>query len=563
MSSFFDDASLVTIPSGYKDGKVYSVKPTSGAGDLTFTRNSNATRVDADGLVEKVRTNSLLQSNSFNTTWTNFNSSETSGQAGYDSSTDAWLLTKTGANGNINQFVSSSGVNTFSIYAKGGTKEWILVRIGGSLVYEVYFDIANGIIGGETNVISSDIESIGNGYYRCSVTANVSSGSYVRLYVADSDGDTSGTSGNIYIQDAQLEQGLVATSYIETTTTAMSEFAGVTASSVADVPRLDYSGGSCPSLLLEPQRTNSLNHSEYIESWAGANTTRVTNAGISPEGVNNATSLTFASGGYWYKSVAGSYTAGSSHTWSIYANTNTRVVQWGGFTPAGTDTYNIVDAGNGWYRQSLTRVTSGSGSGTFQPLMDSYYIGVGVEFKVYGAQLEYNASYPTSYIPTYGTTVTRLADKAYKTGISSLIGSDAGTIYLEAAALANDLSERRFALSDGTTSNVARIGFTSVSNRILAVLYNGSNQCVLTYNGGDITAMNKIAFTWATNDFALFVNGVKRASDVSGSTFAANTLNALHFNEGDGSGNEIEGKFDKVILFTSRLSDTELENLTA
>jgi hypothetical protein len=46
MSSFYEDASLVMIPSGYKTSKVYSAKPTDGAGDLVFTRsNDTATRV--------------------------------------------------------------------------------------------------------------------------------------------------------------------------------------------------------------------------------------------------------------------------------------------------------------------------------------------------------------------------------------------------------------------------------------------------------------------------------------------------------------------------------------
>ena len=66
MSSFYEDASLVMIPSGYKTSKVYSAKPTDGAGDLTFTRsNDTATRVNSAGLIEKVRTNLILQSNSF------------------------------------------------------------------------------------------------------------------------------------------------------------------------------------------------------------------------------------------------------------------------------------------------------------------------------------------------------------------------------------------------------------------------------------------------------------------------------------------------------------------
>ena len=46
--------SLAMIPSGYKDGKVYSVLPSNGDGDFTFSRGSNATRVNKDGLIETI-----------------------------------------------------------------------------------------------------------------------------------------------------------------------------------------------------------------------------------------------------------------------------------------------------------------------------------------------------------------------------------------------------------------------------------------------------------------------------------------------------------------------------
>ena len=599
--SLRDDASLILIPSAIKDGEVLVQKPLpnkfsdetgnydgndpQGSANLTFTRNSNATRVDADGLVEKVRTNSLLQSNQFDTTWTNTSSTETSGQAGYDGSNDAWKIDITAAFGQVIQSVSISGVSCASIYVKAGTLGFVRLRFDAATNAIADFNLSNGSVGYSFGIISASSTAIGGGWYRVSMVSNVSSSTF-RIYPIVAANDLTATSGNIYIQDAQLEQGLVPTSYIETTTTAMSEFAGVTASSVADVPRLDYSGGSCPSLLLEPQRTNGLPYSEYFDLYSkNAILSITTNATTSPEGVVNASKLipntTNAEHIIYRSGMGGGATA---NTQSIYAKAggyNFLVIRFDlptsrawfnlsngtvGTLSAGV-TATIQDAGNGWYRCSATLTTTSYGNaviGLAQTDGAQNFAGNGTDgIYIYGWQSEAGASYPTSLIPSYGTTVTRLADACSKTGISSLIGSDAGTIYLEAAALANDLSERRFALSDGTTSNVARVGFTNVSNRILAVLYNGSNQCVLTYNGGDITEMNKIAFTWATNDFALFVNGVKRASDVSGSTFAPNTLNALHFNEGDGSGNEIEGKFDQVILFTSRLSDTELENLTA
>ena len=61
--SILDKSSLVMIPSGYKEDKLYSVKPRNGDGDFTFTRASTGTRVNADGYIEEVpcnyNTNSL------------------------------------------------------------------------------------------------------------------------------------------------------------------------------------------------------------------------------------------------------------------------------------------------------------------------------------------------------------------------------------------------------------------------------------------------------------------------------------------------------------------------
>jgi len=55
--SYYDDASLVLIPSGVKAAKVYSQKPTNGTGDFTFARASTATRTNASGAIESVASN--------------------------------------------------------------------------------------------------------------------------------------------------------------------------------------------------------------------------------------------------------------------------------------------------------------------------------------------------------------------------------------------------------------------------------------------------------------------------------------------------------------------------
>jgi hypothetical protein len=57
MSAFYDQASLVVVPSGYKSGKIYAQKPLTTDGQLTFSRASTATRVNASGLIETVASN--------------------------------------------------------------------------------------------------------------------------------------------------------------------------------------------------------------------------------------------------------------------------------------------------------------------------------------------------------------------------------------------------------------------------------------------------------------------------------------------------------------------------
>ena len=100
MQNLFDKASLVMVPSGYDNGKLYNIKPEDKGSAFEFERATMATRVNSSGLVETMfpeATNLLLQSNQFDTTWIDTGSvyDLTSGQVGYDGSNDAWLLNKT------------------------------------------------------------------------------------------------------------------------------------------------------------------------------------------------------------------------------------------------------------------------------------------------------------------------------------------------------------------------------------------------------------------------------------------------------------------------------------
>ena len=132
MANALESASLVMIPSGYEDGTLGSLKPTDGTGDFTFSRGSDisATRVNADGYIEKGYENLLLQSNTFSdAAWARTGVfPPESGYEGYDGSNNAWLLTKGSSFGRIYQSISNSGVQSTSIYAKAGDSEWIYIN---------------------------------------------------------------------------------------------------------------------------------------------------------------------------------------------------------------------------------------------------------------------------------------------------------------------------------------------------------------------------------------------------------------------------------------------------
>ena len=187
--ALIDKASLLMVPSTYEDGTLYNVLPSGNKApdetgnhngydqtraDFTFSRGSNlaATRVNSDGLIEKGRENLLLQSNQFDTTWIKSNASVTSGQSGYDDSSDAWLLEKTGTGGNIRQSVSPSDVISFSVYAKAGDSDWIKILVNASANSPFKsFNLSNGTIGAIGSPIDAKIEAVGaTGWYRISVT---------------------------------------------------------------------------------------------------------------------------------------------------------------------------------------------------------------------------------------------------------------------------------------------------------------------------------------------------------------------------------------------------------
>ena len=563
--SLFDKASLVITPNAVKEGKLYSVIPSDGSGDLDVVRATTATRVNSEGLIEVVPRNLVTYSEQFdNASWTKLNSTISANAIIAPNGTttaDKLVENSSDANHLVQKAITASdSVYTFSIYAKKGERNWLVLRSVNASLQNVkaWFNIDAGTVGTLENGATATITDVGNGWYKCSITcpsfssgfefrASTSTGNNVDSYTGD------GTSG-LYIWGAQLESNSVATSYFPTTDRL-------------NIPRLDYSNGSCPSILLEPQRTNlALRSEEFDDVYWGktAGTTVTANTTISPNGTSTADTVAFASSAdsiNKFISTGVSVVNGTSYTFSLYTKTPTQIIYFGGATGgSGTNVFNgSIDVGNGWYRQSITRTWSASGTVNIQNII---LLGASGSVFIWGAQLE-AGSYATSYIPTVASAVTRNVDVISKTGISDLINSEEGCFYSELKPLIPVTAlSCGYSLSNGTNSELIFMTFTPTTNRLtLSVVNSNGANFNANIEGVDFLMYNKIAINWKQSELKVFINSFLVYSNLSFNTFTENSLSELKLARGDNQ-RKLEGNVKSVLVFPTALTNTELAQLT-
>jgi len=370
------------------------------------------------------------------------------------------------------------------------------------------------------------------------------------------------------------------------TTATRVNSSGLIESVASNVPRLDYTNGSCPSILVEPQRTNLFTYSEDFTnaSWLKTRATITGNATTAPDGTTTADLIadsTFTNSNSYTEKVVFSGLIGLA--FSVYVKKNTaNYISFGYYdidfhgyvvntnTWATTHTFGspvsfkAENAGNGWYKLTMTKTASSVGvyaSVAIQGTSNgANYDGTGaLSAYFWGAQLE-AGSYATSYIPTTSASVTRNADVISKTGISSLIGQTEGTLFLDVKAQLNSADEQDFSISDGTTNNRAFIRLAS-SGVIRAIgVFAGSTE----FNIGSTTYTTgtryKIALAYKNNDVVLYINGTSAGS--TSTTTISGTLSRLGFDVFTNGAQTIVSPINSASLWKTRLTNTQLAQLT-
>ena len=495
-----------------------------------------------------------------------------------DATTTADKVAETAAAGSNHQLLHANITTmvagetyTLSVYAKAAERSWITLCMSNSDVLADWFDLTNGVMGTTAN--GGVITSVGNGWYRCSITKAVSSSSNnPALHIRTSNGQVgayTGTVGSgVYLWGAQLNRGTTPQPYLPTTTAARYGLA-IDYDPVTHAPK---------GLLCEPAATNLVLQNTRFESgagtWSYVSSSVTANTTIAPDGTQTADTYTATANlnsalftTSVITAVAATYThslyvkAGTAtwitlELWSgsatsgvhLWFNVQTGVLGTGNATTTGTYVSKAVTAlPNGWYRIEVTgiwpasnlffamRIVDGDGAYNFTAVS-------GLTFYLWGAQSEVG-TVATSPIPTFAASATRAADGYNVTPASINHSATAGSWWAEVEVRATNTG--RF------------IGYSAAAASPMYVNLNSFNIFDSTILSKPVTSglgIHKVASAFQASDRALTADGLAVVSDTG---VATNLLvpGTIHFN---GPTTPANGWIRKHYYLPRRMPNAEL-----
>jgi hypothetical protein len=520
------------------------------------------------------RTNLLVRSEEFdNAAWTKGNSSITANTivAPDGTLTADKLVEDTSSATHYARRSTSPTINTnpitFSVYVKAAERIYVGLAIQEATTFtrqsNVNFNLGSGTantvnsIGGAGSA-SATIIPVGNGWYRCTLTTTLGgtdTNALSWIYVSTSSGFNytgDGTSG-IYIWGAQLEVGSAVTPYIQSPSVFTSRASsgtyvggnGLIQTATTNEARYDHDPISLISkgLLLEEARTNLVLRSEEFDnaSWTKASATITANESTAPDGTTtadlwtstgststvnqsytkDATARTY-SASIWVKSSVTAFTlaldSGSNTNrgraiFNFATGVLTTVDSVGTFTnTSGT----ITAYPDSWYRVTVTTTTSTATTVRFIV----FFSAPGATAHIWGAQLEENAAFATSYIPTTTATVTRAADISTSVATSVFESSwyrqDEGTVFADARTQQSATSHILAGVSTGSFASSAY--FVKGSNNLLAAAPDtapSSLNITLQSVSSNVGLRAALAFTAGTGSASATMNGGTVGTDAS------------------------------------------------
>ena len=383
---------------------------------------------------------------------------------------------------------------------------------------------------------------------------------------------------------------------------------GLIKTAAVDTPRFDHDPvtGESLGLLIEESRTNLYPTSEDITAaGAGAVGLRITksaNTAVAPDGNTTADSyIETANTASWrWMEWSASYTSGTTYTFSSFVKPGTG--NWGviyffadnGVFNGAISTFNLTtgvvdqtgtnttctieEYPNGWYRISATQTASASSTG-YIALGFSYSADVTTSVAgstsntlgyVWGLQTEAGA-FPTSYIPTSGSAVTRSADYASMTGtnFSSWYNQTEGTFYAEADTI-NPRYNTNITGYDGNNNNYTVLGTGQSPNRFQLRFDDAYPYQVLGFGPNSTTAITSTTPTTTTTSMKIagtvkqdYIRGYANGESILvDSTFDMISPSALYIGSLDGTTEINPGHIQRIMYYPRVLNNSQLQNIT-
>jgi hypothetical protein len=363
-----------------------------------------------------------------------------------------------------------------------------------------------------------------------------------------------------------------------------------------NAPRIDYTDNTKGALLLEPARTNLYRYSEdFTQSGSGTGWTKVgtaaatSNQTISPDGTLNAYKIAIGTTqtstfGLYVNNVTISPSASPFALSYYFKASEVQFIQiyFGGSQVVSGNPFANFDIENGvlgtvsavlnasiepysndFYKVTVTGTAQGANLSAIiiaipsatSPRNTSNSWTSGDGFFIWGAQLEVG-SYATSYIPTQGSAVTRLADVCSQTPPDGVIGQTEGTVYIDFNYL-NSTGERRFIFQLGTGDTTIYARIESGQSLTSQIINSGIG---LTSTGTNVpSGINKLAIAYDNNNCVIYFNGLQIAISTSITT---PSVDELYLGHNSGGYQSLAGVINNTKLYNTRLSNSELAALT-